>query len=88
MQSWLVVLGLVVICSWPWLMAYRAAGKASARPGAFLFALASVAAAGFAYPAISRAPAEGVGYYVIFFLLFVWLSCPLLLKIKSSEPSE
>ena len=86
LQSWLVVVALFALCAWPWFRVYTAARRPHARTSAIVFSAVSAIAAGVASPAIAHAPAEGVGYYVIFFVLFVWLACPLLLKIQGSAP--
>ena len=76
---------LVAVCAWPWFVALRAATNPAARVGANIFAFAAVVAAAVFYSPIRTAPSEGVGYYVIFYVLAVWIVGPFLLKIRSAE---
>ena len=76
---------VIAICSWPWLLAFRAAATPPARPGANIFAIAALAAAASFFTTISTAPSEGVGYYVALYAVAVWIAGPLFLKIRSSE---
>jgi len=71
------VLGFLVVsmlCGWPWLRAYTAAGDDNETPQSVIFGVASIAIAGSFFTSISGAPAEGVGWYAILCVLSIWLA--------------
>lgn len=78
----------VPLCSWPWFSALRASEEPTRSPGVLLFSALSFAAALAFSPAIREAPAEGVGYYVILYVIATWVAGPLLLKIRSAEREQ
>jgi hypothetical protein len=77
-----LLLGLV---GWPWVVAFILANKPRARLGAQVFAYAALIGAALSFVPISSAPSEGIGYFVLFYLLGVWIVGPLLLMIRSHE---
>lgn len=80
-----VALAIAAICGWPWFVAFYKAATPSARVGANIFSFAAAGAAAAFYSPIRTAPSEGVGYYVILFVLVVWIGGPFLLRIRGPE---
>jgi hypothetical protein len=67
----MVVALFAAIASVPWVYAYGRARTPEREGGAMAIALISLGALALLIPAGS-APAEGLGYYVLFYLLAVW----------------
>ena len=75
-QSVIVFMVLLLCCSWPWFRAYSRSASDGQSAFAWLFSVVAVAlCAAFTSP-IANAPAEGLGYYVLFCVLLVWLTYP------------
>ena len=62
----------VVVCGWPWLVAFRAAKHVQNNFSTVLFAALGASIPLFFANSISSAPAEGVGWYSIFSVLLIW----------------
>lgn len=73
----LVSIFVATICSWPWLAALSLAARSDGQLRAIVFAVVAVGIAALASPSIVAAPAEGVGYNVIFCMLLIWVAYPL-----------
>lgn len=72
---------LVAIACWPWLLAFARATREGEKLPAIIFAVLSVALAAWVHSGIASAPAEGIGYYVILFVLAVWLAYPIIVRV-------
>lgn len=68
---------LIWAISWPWKKAFLLAAKPEGKIQAIAFSLIAVVIAGLFYSPILHAPAEGVGYNVIFCILVIWVSYPI-----------
>ncbi|KQV93405.1 hypothetical protein ASC87_27255 [Rhizobacter sp. Root1221] len=82
-----VLVGLLIsiVCSWPWLVAYSRARDRGRQAGAIAFSSVSVACAALLMEPISKAPAEGIGYCVLIYVLGMWVSAPLILRIRAKS---
>ena len=65
----------------PWFYAYKHATTLDESGGSVAIALISLGALLLLIPAFS-APPEGLGYYVIFYLVVVWLTFAIVAKCK------
>jgi hypothetical protein len=74
---------MVVICSWPWFLAYSKAQDPRSKFATALFSIASALIAFSMFKPIASAPSEGVGYYVAIYVLGTWVIGPLVLRIRS-----
>jgi hypothetical protein len=81
----LIVLFLSALSCWPWLVAFSKSNSPEKKLGAVIFSVASALAAAFFGNIILHAPSEGVGYFVIIFILSVWIVGPFLLCIRSRQ---
>jgi hypothetical protein len=72
---------LSAIACWPWLVAFARASRDSEKLPGSVFAVLSAALAAFAYSGIASAPTEGIGYYVILYVLAVWLAYPIISRL-------
>lgn len=81
-----VLLPIVAVCGWPWLVSFvRAFGERSYRSST-AFAVAGFALSLVFYMPISSAPSEGIGYYVVIFVLLAWVAYPLSLLARGGTP--
>lgn len=80
-----VLLVIIGISSWPWLVAYISASNEDDYRASILFAITTVVLALRFYFLISDAPAEGVGYNVIFFVLLAWVAYPVSLIARTKK---
>ena len=78
-----VLLPILAACSWPWFVAFGRAFSERGIRSSTVFAVAGVVLSALFYSPISSAPSEGIGYYVIVFVLLAWVAYPLSLIAKS-----
>lgn len=76
---WAVVALFLLLGSIPWFYAYKRANTLERSGGSVAIALISIGALMLMIPA-SAAPPEGLGYYVIFYLLVVWFTFAVVAK--------
>ncbi|MBL8513569.1 MAG: hypothetical protein JNJ55_06225 [Betaproteobacteria bacterium] len=69
------------ICAWPWLLAFSRAFHEKRRVVAIVFSIVGMLLAVQFYSPISRAPIEGIGYNIIFFVLATWVIYPVLVLL-------
>jgi hypothetical protein len=79
-----VLLPLLALCSWPWVAALARAFRVPGDPAPLVFAVVGILLAAVFYVPISGAPAEGIGYNVIFFVLLAWIAYPLSLLARTN----
>jgi len=80
--SWLAGVAVFFLFgSIPWFYAYKHATTLDESGGSVAIALISLGALLLLIPAFS-APPEGLGYYVIFYLVVVWLTFAIVAKRK------
>ena len=75
-----VFITVAIPCSWPWIRAYTAAGDDDGKLTSIIFCVASIGIAVASFKSISTAPAEGVGWNVIFYVLFIWVARVVIFK--------
>lgn len=80
-----VLVPLLAVCSWPWLVSFIRALNGARQGSSVVFAVAGVLLAAFFFTPIANAPAEGKGYWVIFFVVVAWLAFPLSLLIRNDD---
>ena len=89
MTEWLKVVPLYAIvlfvCSWPWIRAFILANRKIQRLRTDAFSAAAVCLCATFYVPISTAPTEGIGWYLIICLVFIWLAYPLSRTLSGSS---
>ena len=84
----LMVAMLTAIACWPWFVAFARASRDNEKLPGSVFAVLSAVLAAFAYSGIASAPAEGIGYYVIFYVLAVWLAYPIISRLARGSEDD
>lgn len=84
-EDWFGLLCVSAFLAWPWQKAFVFASDLEGTNSAFFFSYTSVVIATLFYSPISNAPAEGVGYNIIFCMLLIWGSFLISKAIKNEK---
>jgi len=84
-ESLIVSFLLTLICCWPWLRAYSIAHHPERRANVIGFSVVAAVCAALMIKPISNAPAEGIGYYVVLYVLGTWVVGALVLLRKAES---